>query len=191
MKLFLSILILIVSLQSRANADDIGDFQIEGMSIGDSLLDYFNEKEINKFNRYDNSNTSWIRDEMFTVRTKQKGPYTEIMLALKKNDKNYIIYGIEGLVKMDGNISECYPKLEKVSKELKYLFPNATIDKTNISHRSDPTGNSKVKSIFFDFTSGDFVSLQCYDWTKKMGYWDNFRVSVITKEYDEWIDSNY
>ena len=27
--------------------NDITDFQIEGMSIGDSLLDYLNEKEIN------------------------------------------------------------------------------------------------------------------------------------------------
>ena len=27
-------------------ADDISDFEIEGMSIGDSLLDYFSEKEI-------------------------------------------------------------------------------------------------------------------------------------------------
>ena len=128
---------------------------------------------------------------MYSLRTKQKGPYTEIMLALKKNDSKYLIYGIEGLVKMDGNISECYPKLEKAVEELKDLFPNAKIDRTNVSHRSDPTGKSKVKSIFFDFVSGDFVSLQCYDWAKKMGYWDNFRVSVITKEYDNWIDSNY
>jgi len=27
-------------------ADDISDFQIEGMSIGDSLLDFFSEEEI-------------------------------------------------------------------------------------------------------------------------------------------------
>ena len=46
MRIFLSIIILIISLQSWTKADDISDFQIEGMSIADSLLDYFSEAEI-------------------------------------------------------------------------------------------------------------------------------------------------
>ena len=46
MKKFLGILILILTLQTPSQADDIQDFQIEGMSIGDSALDYFSEEEI-------------------------------------------------------------------------------------------------------------------------------------------------
>ena len=38
---FLLILILTLSMQSWTKADDIRDFQIEGMSVGDNLLDYF------------------------------------------------------------------------------------------------------------------------------------------------------
>jgi len=45
MKRLLLILILTFSFQTWTKADDIRDFQIEGMSVGDSLLDYFNEKE--------------------------------------------------------------------------------------------------------------------------------------------------
>ena len=45
-KRFLIILILIINLPNLSFADDIRDFQIEGMSIGDSLLDYFSEEEI-------------------------------------------------------------------------------------------------------------------------------------------------
>ena len=48
MKVFLTVLFLIFSLQSWTKADDIRDFEIEGMSIGDSLLNYINEKEIKK-----------------------------------------------------------------------------------------------------------------------------------------------
>ena len=47
MRVFLSILILIFSLQSLTYAEDIRDFQIEGMSVGDSLLDYMSIKNIN------------------------------------------------------------------------------------------------------------------------------------------------
>ena len=41
MRIFLSVLILIFGLQSWTKADDIRDFQIEGISIGDSLLEQY------------------------------------------------------------------------------------------------------------------------------------------------------
>ena len=47
MKRLLIILILTFSFQSLTNADDIRDFKIEGISIGDSLLDYYSKKELN------------------------------------------------------------------------------------------------------------------------------------------------
>ncbi len=52
MKRIIFIIILIFSLQSLSKADDISDFQIEGMSIGDSLLDYFSRTEIDNKSQY-------------------------------------------------------------------------------------------------------------------------------------------
>ena len=190
-KIFISVLIIIFGLQSWGKADDIRDFEIEGMSLGDSLLDHFSEKEIKRSERYDNTNTNWKSDKMFQLRTGKKGPYTEIMFALKKNDKKYKIYAIDGLVKMEYNISECYPKLEKTSKSLEEFFPNAEIRKDHSPHRGDPTGNSMVKSVYFLFPSGDFASVECYDWSKKIGYWDNFRIGLVTEEFNTWNNSNY
>ena len=43
------VLVLIFSLQSWTKADDISEFEIEGMSIGDSLLDYFDLADMNNF----------------------------------------------------------------------------------------------------------------------------------------------
>ena len=40
MRIFLLILIIIFSFQSSTKIDDITDFEIEGMSIGDSLLNF-------------------------------------------------------------------------------------------------------------------------------------------------------
>ena len=51
----LLIILLIFSFQSRVNADDIinaddiSDFEIEGLSIGDSSLDYVDKEFIEKF----------------------------------------------------------------------------------------------------------------------------------------------
>ena len=46
MRVFLAVLVLIFSFQSWTKADDIRDFEIERMSIGDSLLDYMTIDEI-------------------------------------------------------------------------------------------------------------------------------------------------
>ena len=119
---FLTILFLILSLQSLTKADDIRDFQIVGISIGDSLIDYFDKSYIKKAKRYDSTNTAWKVDKMFELRTKKKGSYTEIMFGLKKNDRKYTIYSISGLVKMENNIKECYQKQKEIAEELMNYF---------------------------------------------------------------------
>ena len=64
MRIFLAIVILIFSLQSLIKADDIWDFQIEGMSIGDSLLNYFDENilisKTAKKTRYKNKRYTYL-----------------------------------------------------------------------------------------------------------------------------------
>ena len=46
MKILLTLFVLLFS--SSVFADDISDFQIEGISVGNSALDYMSEKEIKK-----------------------------------------------------------------------------------------------------------------------------------------------
>ena len=48
MKIFLCILFLILNFQFLAKADDIRDLEIEGISIGDSLLDFQSISEISE-----------------------------------------------------------------------------------------------------------------------------------------------
>ena len=46
MKKFLGFLFVLIFSTNISLADDISDFQIEGMSIGDSALDHFTEEQI-------------------------------------------------------------------------------------------------------------------------------------------------
>ena len=61
MRVFIAVLVLIFSLQSLTKADDISEFEIEGMSIGKSILDYYSEKEIKKNIR------SYVKDKTFSL----------------------------------------------------------------------------------------------------------------------------
>jgi hypothetical protein len=63
MRVFITVLVLIFSLQSWTKADDISEFEIEGMSIGDSALDYFSEDEISK------ATDESAKDKIFLVKT--------------------------------------------------------------------------------------------------------------------------
>ena len=61
MKKLLSIIVLSLLLSFNANADDIKDFEIEGISLGDSLLEFYSEKYIkNKAKDYGYSNNDFI-----------------------------------------------------------------------------------------------------------------------------------
>ena len=46
MKKFLVIIVLSLCITIPAQANDVEDFKIEGISIGDSLLDFFNQDTI-------------------------------------------------------------------------------------------------------------------------------------------------
>ena len=48
MRIFVATIILIFSFQSLTKSDDVTSFELEGISIGTSLLDYFSEEEIIK-----------------------------------------------------------------------------------------------------------------------------------------------
>ena len=75
MKRLLLILILTFSFQTLTKADDIRDFEIQGLTLGDSLLEMYSKKEIKEFlktssNFYPSSKTYFLlatggKDENF------------------------------------------------------------------------------------------------------------------------------
>ena len=89
---------------SLAVAEDISDFEIEGMSIGDSLLDYFSEEEITSAKKTIYPKSKKYFDVWFTSKTKL---YEELSIALKENDNKYIIHGVSGVKKFKNNFDQC------------------------------------------------------------------------------------
>ena len=93
MRNFLLILILTLSLQSWTKADDISDFEIEGISIGDSLLNFYSQNQI-----IENIDPNVFKDTDGKFKTTGfYGSFNEfdgIQFTFKPSDKKYIIYGI-------------------------------------------------------------------------------------------------
>ena len=186
-KRFLIILILIFNLTNFSFADDIRDFEIEGISIGDSALDYFSEDEIKNAskNQYPNS-------KKYTVRLFHNLPkfevYDGIQATYKTNDKKYKIYGLAGVLwfdTTDNNIENCYKKKDEIVKEITEFFKDESIkiEEDNNKHAADESGKSTYKSIDFRFTSGDSMGVICNDWSEEMKLADRLKVTMALKEF--------
>ncbi len=159
MKKFLSITILISCLMLPSQADDIRDFQIEGISIGDSALKYFSEELIknstaqipgNHNNEYEWA-TIYDGTKISGYRNLSDFAYTTfdtIEFTFKKNDKNFIIEGISGGItntfkKNIKNIEDCKKQKNKMYQEVKSIFKSSISRSDNGSVPFDKTGKSK------------------------------------------------
>ena len=189
MKKLLLILIFTLSLQSLTKADSISDFEIEGMSIGDSLLDFFNEKEIRSNINYDGY--SYIKDKKFVdfeiYEENRFGKYDGVQISFKKNDKQYLIHSIAAGIFYE-EISICHSDMVEITNQVKLMFKNADTDL--LKKLDHPEKKGTALSNWFNLEDGS-ISIMCTDWNKETeqadGWYDNIRVEVRTKEFERWL----
>ena len=180
MRLFLTVLILFFSLQSWIKADSISEFELDGLSIGDSLLDIFSTKTI------EDNKAKYYKDNTFGSMTFSAldKKYDQIQVSWKTSDSKYRIVSICAVINQT-SMNECYKKMKKVSKELAQFFDKKP--KKQVSH-PNPFGLYTYITIPFD--NGDEVSISCYDYEDKYDYIDVFRINIDNKEFRNWINSN-
>ena len=188
-KLSTYLFLVLFSFSAPSFADDIRDYQIEGMSIGDSLLNYFTEEKIK--NNIQDIYTH-IKDKKFTTVFFYDLPslnvYETISINIKVNDKKYLIYAIEGEISYEKNISDCYKKLDEVVDELSKIFKDEKKIGPNINKlKFDSSGKSEFTYVFFEFKSGDNLGVACYDYSENVYEEDLLSIGVRTKEFNEWL----
>ena len=192
MKRLLLILILTFCFQSWTNADDISDFQIEGMSIGDSLLDFFSESEIKK-----NNNNYFTNNKYTSVNFNNiSKTFEDIDVAFLSSDKNYIIKGISGSIRYKSNFQDCEKDKNKFVNDINNLFKQ-DLEKKLVEkfegkkkHTAYPDGNSFMYYYALRFVeTGNFIAIACLDFSKKDTeiMIDHLRADIYTDEYDYFL----
>ena len=184
-----------MAFQNLSLADDIQNFQIEGMSIGDSALDHFSETQLED-NEQGWHNYSY--NEYSTSFMPGKGIYDWFLVSYKSDDYNFKIEALVGGVeKKNYDNKECNNKLDAVALDMSKLFKNTkqenkkTYGLTADASRIYPfTGKSTVISILFDFPDEGAIILECYIMDKKaiqnfitstLNQNDSFRVNVKSR----------
>ena len=187
-KKIIIIITLIISFQSLTKADDIRDFEIEGISIGDSLLDYVNKKDIKK--QYYPKSTKYVWTWHNNLLSSNK--YDGFRFHYDPNDKNLKIYSLSGYIYLKNNMKSCLEKKKIIIDELDNLFVNAKKKPISdkMKHPSDPTGKSLYTYANFKLTNGT-IAIECTNWSKKIeskyNWVDNLSIIIQTNEFADWL----
>ena len=184
-RLSLYIFLIFLAFQTPSQADDIRDFQIEGMSIGDSLLDYFDVSEIKKSE--ENSFVFKKKKFMIIFSPLESDIFDDVQITYKIDDKKYIIHGLEGKINFINNYSDCIKKKKEIEKELKIIFKDSEFKNYKKKHGYDRSGKSTTTSTDFIIKSGGFSDIYCTDWSEEMEYeneyTDDLTISLGSEEF--------
>ena len=189
------IFIIFLNLKSLTNADDITDFEIEGMSLKDSLLNFMSSKQINE--ALESEYAYFYEDKFVTISTwdiKDKYEiYDNVGVVLKQNDLSYTIYGLEGLlITHDGIIENCYKKQEIIANDIleitgdKYSLNSWFLEK---NRRKKHQLNVKYIDFISTNNSKRPISIVCMDINRDGDKYTRLVVAIDSDEFDKYLDT--
>jgi hypothetical protein len=185
----LIILILTFSFQSLTKADDLSDFQIEGISVGDSLLLHLTIDDI----KITENNPTYYKDKKYVVVfvNKLSSIYEVIQVTYKPNDKNYIIEAVEGLIDFPNDMSSCNRLKKKITDEIVLLVEDYDIVEDKGEHQADTFGKSEAFSTWIYPKNGGYIAITCSDYSeeanKENGWTDQLSVVVGSEKLKEFL----
>ena len=166
-KLLIYIIIIFFSSLTLSFSEDISDFQIEGISVDDNVLDYFTEETLNKniitrgMKKFNGSSDGTVMSSI---------PVQETSIP-KKNLKTYddvrvtyfsetnIIKNVTGIKYFEN--SSCNGKQKEAFNDLnKILEGDYKLDKKNVAE------DIKLVQYTFDLENGGSIEIGCYDKSK-------------------------
>ena len=188
MKRLLLILILILSFQTWIKADDIRDFEIEGISIGDSLLEYTDKKyileEIKNAYFYPNS-------KKFAVINFNKDNlklYDDLNITFKPKDTKFIIHSLKGIANKD--LDECL-RLKKIVNTDISKITRITKTKTYTNDYNKTYGKS-IAYIDDYYLKDGVIRTWCVVWDRehvKDDWLNSLNVSAGSLEFKKFIQN--
>ena len=193
-KLSTYLFLILFSFSIPSHADDISEYQIEGISIGDSLLEHLSKEQIISEIEANKPTYNYLNndfEEVYLFESSDK--YYALSFMVKPKDKYFNIYSVRGLIDYDNKIEQCFIKKKEIVKEFSLIFSNATQREETLEFNWDPTGESITYNTYFDFENGDYARVSCSKYKKSLkienNWSDGLSVKIGKKEIFEWFDN--
>ena len=192
MKKILKTLVLSLFFITPSQADDIQDFQIEGMSIGDSALDYMTANEI-----INNDEGLYPKNSKFfeVNYIGKKNIYDYVLFHVKRKDRKYIIYFIRGVNIVD-NKDQCMKMKKKIESDMKTLFKNTNFQEGKQKHYYYKNSTQYISQFSYGYNArtSDHARVECMmmhkEDIKKHGNIPNtLEVIIQSEEFGKWLQT--
>ncbi len=189
MKILLISLIILLNIQSWTKADEIGEFKIEGISVGDSVLRHNSLDYVEKM--LTDKNTFFYKNNKFAVISinNESDIFEDVSATIKPNDRNFIVHMIEGRIFFPNNFKKCKIKLNEISNDIQLIFSNKNFKIEEGTHSYDRKSPTYIK--YFDISGGRVV-IACVNWSESLektkGFVDELKLSITNDEFMKWIN---
>ena len=183
-KNFIILFFITLFFSSNCLSNDIKDFEIAGISLGQSLLEYVDENKISSLKSESQyPNDKYIRYTVTKILSIKD--YDVMNVLIKKNDPNYIIESISAGVAYN-ELEECLSLKKEIQNDIESIFDANEKQDTEFPSKQDPTGDSTVYGVQYytkPYPSNEGLSVNCYHMTKKIDIQRLLRVTVNSEEY--------
>ena len=162
-KLSTYLFLVLFSFSVPSFADDIRDFQIEELAIGDSLLNIFSKEEIDSIEPTYYPDSRKFHD--LPIVSHKFKDYDQVSFGLKRDDEKYIIYSLSGDLYYENDFKNCMKKKEEILKEATSLFTKQKRSDYRYVYSEIDDGKSFSEITDFIFKDKSRLRIFCTDWT--------------------------
>ena len=168
-------------------------FSIEGISIGDSVADYFPGREITK----NIVKQADLTDEFYVAHFNKHESFSQfdqIYFVINPSTEN-VLFPIEGMsafIDFKQDIQKCFEQKDYFFKQIINIYKQE-INKKLIDintvikpHPADLTGKSTYEQTDIKFPNG-FIRIACYDMQAHSGTNDALILDFFTEDGEEFI----
>ena len=168
-------------------------FSIEGISIGDSVADYFPGREITK----NIVKQADLTDEFYVAyfnKHESFSQFDQIYFVINPSTDN-VLFPIEGMsafIDFKQDIQKCFDQKDYFFKQIINIYKeeiNKKLIDINTAikpHPSDLTGKSTYEHTDIKFPNG-FIRIACYDMQAHSGTNDALILDFFTEDVDRWL----
>jgi hypothetical protein len=188
-RLSLYLFLILFTFQTSSQADDIRDFQIEGISLGDSLLDHFSKGDIQRYERI-----HYTDKKYFFLSLDNLGEiYDRLQVGYKNGDKNYKIELINGVILFKQEIQKCYEKQNKVLEDIKSNFTELSLKVTGPLNQKRKLPNHpkplKARMYYVDLPPKGSIVIYCSDHPIENNSDDRLKVQIESTDMSVYLAS--
>ena len=182
MNKYIYIILIFFIFINSAKTDDIKDFQIEGVSVGDSLLNSMEKKYLNDNKKYFSSTNFGVKKEYSWIylETNKLNNYDAVRIYFKSSDKKYLAQNIAGYKYFQNDIASCKSFKSSLIKDVEQIA-TVFIKKEYPYYELRGTDGTRDMTVF-SFKDTSAIKLICYDY-KLDKYIDRFTLSLGSPDW--------